>query len=347
MTQPGQITLDTLTEILKAMNKDTLGAFRGEHKTQGASIQATMGAYLQIGAAAQEIVDTILKRDPKPPVLLLQAGSDVTELAELRAFQQRAGALGTRLQEEIDRADALLGGARTDALAFGPVLVAAASAALSLGALLLRRDVTVTHGAVAIEDGVLVEAVNRRLRKNGTHDIEVLPPTQIALLTPDETDETALPARLRAIEDLAQRLRGLLARAERALAAKPDDPQLAELKARIDAAVKSFEAFATSVAAVAGRLLRADGMRAKLGEAGLVLALRVLAAGGETRVEVRTGSQDLVEHYAGAIVSYVLFDAEGRVVDSGVPMHYAGARPELGPGKTLGVWIPEEPRAPR
>jgi hypothetical protein len=310
-------TLGTLTEIVNTFSKDSVGAFRGTRSIQNASIRATLATYQQLELAAERIAETMraLGRGP----VLLQAGESVADLGEYLAFLSRAEKLAERLKKEIAEAEGLFpeeqrvpaGADVAPATLVGAVF----QAALSIGGLLFRKDVTEVHTAVTIDDSVLVNMVREKLSRGSS--VEVLHPAEVALLP--ISDNGRLSTLLAELDEYAQRLRTLLALVNARLARKNEEPEdparrpFVKAQPRIDAAVKVFEAFWTALGAQAGKLLRSDAVLTKLGERGTILALRILAGGATARTEAGFVDEE-TELYGGVLVSYALISTKGRLL---------------------------------
>jgi hypothetical protein len=311
-------TPDPVAEAIKgALNKDTIGAFRGTRTIQGASIHATMLAYQQVEVAAKHIAKKV--QESKHTPILLQVGEDLSELAERKAFDTRTGKLTADIEEQIAKLRDVIGEKPVAGLAIPiPVVGAIASSVVSLLGVLFRTDVIETHAAVTIDDRVLVAAVARELKRL---TIEALTPTEVALLEPPPE---GLMKSAEVLEELSKELRRLAAVIAGMLPEKPTLPLSDETKkliaatASADYAVRAFDTFWTSFIGAASRLYRADAMVKELTGTekeprnGRILALRILAGGGGARVEHRAWREDPAVHSGGVIVSYALLDHEGK-----------------------------------
>jgi hypothetical protein len=311
-------TVKALKGILEAAGKSAEAA-RGKHTIQGASIRATFAAYQQLGSAADAIAEEIRANQAWRPVLL-QGGESVADFGEYRAFLQRAKKLEETLKADLEKARKVFpkesAGLDVGALGFvgsAPIIGAVVQAAFAFGASLLRTDVVETHTAVTIDDNVLVNWVAMEL---ATRSIETILPTEAATATP--SDKAELPLLLTSLESLTQALRSCLALTDARLALKDEAEKakerrpFVELRPRLDAAVKSFEAFWTALGAQSGKLLRTAAILEKLGNDGIILGLRVLA-GGATTHSPTSGYAAETDISGGVLVSYAVITQSGHL----------------------------------
>lgn len=324
---------DPFIELLKAINKDSVGAFRGERKVQqGASIEGTAQAYRQMRLAAQTLALRAQKIGRTP--ILLQVGEDLSEIAELKLFERRRADLDGLLDKAIKQAkDALAAPPLGAGIVDSALAVAAIPGLLAIAAQLLRTDIAETHNAVTIDDRTLVAAVERACRtmKDG---VRALTPTEIALLPPPED---GVRTKMEALEKKADELRALVVDLTPAAvvpgqpSAPPPSAERQRARAQGDAVMKVVDAFLQGFPAVAGRIYRADAMRHELGEKGAVLGLRMLAAAGGTRVWTN-GWGATKRHVAtgGVIVAFAFLDRDGAVLDDTADIECSGLIEEKG-----------------
>lgn len=324
-----------LAKTFEAINKDSLGQLASTRSVQGTPFQGALKAYDALDAVAEAIAEALVekwKEKPRPTVLV-QPGEDLSELAELRAVTtwiESVGDVLDKAEEEVRPIGGLDDSVLAAIAGLGPVqafismsAVAAVAgplvgAALSLVGLLTRSATTEAHGAVAIGDDQLAAATAGMLE---VRKFEVRRPAAMAFDPPSATGRhTPLMTRLEALANKAQALRTRLAEIEAALkapsakpetAAAPPDPRLLAAKFRIEAALRVFDAFWTSLPGMLPKLLRADAGQAHLAADGVILTLRVLVAGGATLTTNKALGRSEIRHEGGVLAAYGLFDATG------------------------------------
>jgi hypothetical protein len=309
-----------LTEVLKSVNKDSLGQFASTHAVAGASVEATRRTYEALDALAARLALRIAAclQDKGATTVLLQGGEDLSELTGYRALLAWMDEIeaGLGADEPAVALHGALGfiGADTLVLA-GPI----SQAALALLGAATRSVVSQSHAPVAIGEAELLAALEPALRK------QKLEPRRLSALLPRTAKELDDPARLlgrlRRMAKAADAARTRLGAIDAALPAPapappPDAARLRGEKLRIEAALRVFDALWASVPAMLPRLLLADAAEAHMASIGAILTLRILAAGGTSTITSRfLGTK--VEHSGAVLLRYALFDADGTPIDTG------------------------------
>lgn len=309
-TQKGEGTA-ILEALLRAISPDNLAAVRDTRTVTGTAIEGTLQAYAALSEAVGKALDAV----PKGATgVLLQTEEAQPARAALEALRRRMVRLDRQMHDALRQGDPAFPEAEELATeAASAVVGALVSAAFAVGGL-FRTETKVEHAAATLDNrALLAMAAGALLARKPPPAVLIAGAT--GYLAPDQ--DGPLFESLRGLDALAARVAALLAR----IAALPPEEQakLAEAKAALDAAAKAHAALVAACDAAGTEAepialaLEGAAIEEALGEAGFVLAMKILAGSSTAKSE-----NDFVTHAGGAVLTYTLFDAQGRVHAAGI-----------------------------
>ena len=322
---------DAAIEGLNTITLTAVQALRGSHAIEGASFEATFIAYRQLRFIAESVAERVAAAKTGTAgavVLVVEDGID-TDLVEFKEVEARINQAALLVEELKGNATELLGSSKVASVGLVGSVVSAGLAVASL----FSHDTSERNFPITIDNAALTLLVQRKLRGEG-----------LTLLTAGELmheglkqlngnrPEGALADCLRQLRGFARDLRGFLGQVLLRLPeptrakdgqdntmATPDQitDDMTKLKLRLESAIKDVEAIEAGLWARARKLARGAAAQGALGTGGRLLVLRVLAGGGATVTDKAVG-KDAVEHAGGVLVSYALYEADGKFVEADV-----------------------------
>jgi hypothetical protein len=296
-------------------------------------IESYMLSYEALGGIAGSIKAGVSAANPAPRTIFIFSEKDVASLRELRAFLSQIELIGRAFENA--KPPQVHKTVLASVIGVGAVAVTAVKTLIDLIAL-FRTDTEIKGVETTLDDVALVAMVAHQLE-----GIEVFDPQIMPLgITSSSFSSSTVVQELEGLYSKRQDAQKAVADAIAVLDTTIPDPearkaQAAALMEPLTKAEAFFQTFhdallkvdETSGTSELARLLWVEELAAKLrGRDCYVLYLKIVKAGGSNRVTRNLFTGSKLSHSGGAIVTYLLFRADGSIAASETLHEYSGYR---------------------